>query len=714
MSRGIEGRLYCSPPNDSCLLQSCVGFTGDTMAALSNDIQQSAGQTPGTSGTLYLQLFEHCLDAVLLARPAGEILAANPAACRLFCVTEEELIALGRNGLVDGSDPRLAAALDERSRKGFTRTELTFIRPDGSKFTGELTSALFKGTDGGELACVTIRDVTDRTRISEALLESEERFRLAMEATSDGLWDWDIGTGTGYFSPGCFRMLGYEPDEFAMTIPIWYDLIHPEDRERMVTAKTDCIENRTGSFSATFRMQHKSGRWVWILGRGKALRRDDEGKALRMLGTHLDLTELKSAEDQLAASRIRYQSLFDHSSTAVWEEDFSAVKAYIEDIRSAGEDVSTWFARRPEAVIHCAGLVKVLEVNRESLNLLKVSRKEELSLNLVDYFTEESLPVFREELIALAKGETTFAREIPIRNHLGERVHLDLRLRVIPGCEQTLSNVHVSFIDISARRQAEIALQQLNEELENRVRERTRELERSNAEMETFCHSISHEMRAPIARIEGFSQLLTDCLDHGDEEGMRHCCERLAYSSRKQRGVIDALLSVHRLTHADMVIEPVDLSEIARKVLGELESESAMGRQNIAIAPEVTTLGDRRMLTICLRNLLENAVKFTSRTPEPFIEFGVITDSGEPVYFVRDNGAGFDMAFAHKLFQPFSRLHNDDEFAGSGIGLATVQRIVERHGGQIWTDSAPGTGATFYFTLGNHSSYPEVTGQRDG
>lgn len=680
---------------------SCIG-TGLAMVNLpSSNTKSSAEGRQGGIHRFCRQIFQHTLDAVLLTRPDGSILSANPAACRLFGRTEDELKLIGRGGVVDGNDPRLAAALEERDRNGSARVELTFIRSDGSTFTGELTSSVFHDAAGNELTSMIIRDVTDRRRVEEAHQESEERFRLAMEVTSDGLWDWDVEAGTGYFSPGCYRMLGYEPGELAMTIPVWLDFIHPEDRDRTAMAKTDCIENRTDGFEETFRMQHRSGRWVWVLGRGKAVHRGAGGKAQRLLGTHVDITERKAAEDRLAASRIRYQSLFDHSSTAVWEGDFSAVRSYLEELRGAGEDFRTYFEHHPEAVIRCAGLVKILDVNLESLYLFKMRRKADLIRSMSGFFTEDSLPVFREALLALAEGETSFVGEMPIRNHLGEPLHIHMRLRVIPGCEQTLSNVHASFIDISDRKNAELKLQQLNDELEKRVRDRTSELESSIKEMESFCHSVSHELRAPIARVEGFCHLLTESLDHEDPQGIRHCAERLGYSSRRIRAVIDALLSIHRLGRADMKLEAVNLSDLAGQTMDELAERDPSRRPQVVIAPDIVAQGDRRMLGICLQNLLENAVKYTGKTAEPLIEFGTVESFGDTVFFVRDNGAGFDMAFANKLFQPFSRLHNDEEFAGSGIGLATVQRIVGRHCGQIWAEASPGKGATFYFTLGS-------------
>ncbi|MBT1076658.1 CHASE domain-containing protein [Geobacter grbiciae] len=241
-------------------------------------------------------------------------------------------------------------------------------------------------------------------------------------------------------------------------------------------------------------------------------------------------------------------------------------------------------------------------------------------------------------------------------------------------------------------------LEDLNLSLEQRVAERTAELERLNRELESFCYSISHEIQAPIARLDGFSTAIAESARDAGSDEVLYLAERLGVASRKLRDVIDSLLVIYRLGSTEMEMVPVDLSQLCGQILDELREHERTIK--VTIAPDVVVQGDHRMLETCIRHLLENAVKYSARNPEAAVEFGEIIQPGEAVYFVRDNGVGFDMAFAGKLFEPFCRLHCESEFEGSGTGLPTVQRIIERHGGRIWAEATPGNGATFFFTLG--------------
>lgn len=242
-------------------------------------------------------------------------------------------------------------------------------------------------------------------------------------------------------------------------------------------------------------------------------------------------------------------------------------------------------------------------------------------------------------------------------------------------------------------------LEELNHTLERRVYERTAELERINRELESFCYSISHEMRAPIARLEGFSRAISESVKDSDTAKLLHFAERLGAACHRMRSVIDGLLIMYRLAREEVTKAPVDLSEICRTTVAELLRDAEGRTVTVSIAPNVVVQGDLRMLTLCLQHLLGNAVKYSSKQQEAAIEFGETVAVGERAYFVRDNGVGFDMEFAGRLFLPFSRLHNESEFEGSGIGLPTVQRIIERHGGRIWAEAEPGKGATFFFTI---------------
>ncbi len=256
--------------------------------------------------------------------------------------------------------------------------------------------------------------------------------------------------------------------------------------------------------------------------------------------------------------------------------------------------------------------------------------------------------------------------------------------------------VFVVFEDITKRKMAEDEICRLNTDLEELVVERTAELLRSNRDLASFCYAISHELRAPVARLKGLSQALQEDWDENPADA-EFCARRIEVASSELQRVINSVLQLSRLSQVSFVQQPLDLSAVAREIAGALVRETPDRQVEVVIADDITASGDSSLVRLCLENLLGNAVKYTKLQPMARIEFG--RDAASGAFFVRDNGIGFDMAQADDLFEPFTRLHGDEEFSGSGIGLATVQRIIERHGGRIWAESVPGEGAVFYFTL---------------
>ncbi|HTQ99386.1 MAG TPA: ATP-binding protein, partial [Candidatus Acidoferrum sp.] len=242
-------------------------------------------------------------------------------------------------------------------------------------------------------------------------------------------------------------------------------------------------------------------------------------------------------------------------------------------------------------------------------------------------------------------------------------------------------------------------IEKLNTELETKVMERTQQLQATNHELESFCYSVSHDLRGPLRSISGFSQALVEELPSELPGDSRRYLDKIAAATTRMGQLIEDLLNLSRVSRGELKRQQTDLSAMARDVIAELQNLNPGHKVEVSLWDNIVVDADPKLLRIVMDNLLSNAWKFSSKQPHPMIAVGVMDDGEQEICFVRDNGTGFDMKYADKLFGAFQRLHAMHEFPGTGVGLATVQRIVNRHGGRVWFNAALGKGATFYFTL---------------
>lgn len=352
----------------------------------------------------------------------------------------------------------------------------------------------------------------------------------------------------------------------------------------------------------------------------------------------------------------------------------------------------------PDTMVIINSKGQILMVNAQTEKLFEFDREEivgkEVECLIPDRFREIHL-VHRNHYNADPKVRSMGAGlELYGKHKNGKEFPVEVSLSPVELADEG-AYVFASVRDITMQKKAESEIMQLNDELARR----TAELETINKELESFSYSVSHDLRAPLRSIDGFSNLiLKKYADRLDESGKDYF-KRVIHASQQMGQLIDDLLIIARITRAEMNLEMTDLSAMAESIASDLKLSQPERKADFIIQSGMTDKADRNLMNAALRNLLENAWKYSRKAAKAKIEFGTVAGENKTIYYIRDNGVGFDMKYSEKLFGAFQRLHSITEFEGTGIGLATVQRIIRRHGGNIWTEGEVDRGATFYFTL---------------
>ncbi|WP_205960333.1 sensor histidine kinase [Ramlibacter henchirensis] len=511
-------------------------------------------------------------------------------------------------------------------------------------------------------------DQTRRSHVDDTNL----LVRRAADMGRLGAWSWDFGAGRIHCSRESSAILGLRPGRDPTPAQA-RACFAPEHRRNLLGAFLDCARAGT-PFDVEAQVRHPAGArtWVRIIGEPEW---NGMGTVVRMQGALQDITPAKRAQEQLLESRRELASLMDNlpgmayrcSNAPRWPLQFASDRA----LELTGYRAADLVAGRPAFgdLVHPGDAQRVWDQVQQS-----------------------------------------------VRQH--QRFNVTYRIRCRDGREKwvweqgcgvfdadgTLRFVEGLILDVTFAKRIEAELNALNQTLEDRVRERTAQLESANAELEAFAYSIAHDLRAPMTAMAGFARVLQESLP-ALEGRSAHYLRRIIGNVAQMSDMTDALLSLARLTGVDVEPAEVDIGELAANALAPLQEQEPQRAIVAAIQPRLRVRGDRRLLQQLLANLVGNAWKFSRTRDVVNIEVGSSgVQDGYRAFFVRDRGVGFDMAHAANLFGAFRRLHGAGEFEGTGIGLALVRKIVQRHGGRVWADAQPGAGATIHFTL------PEAAG----
>lgn len=520
---------------------------------------------------------------------------------------------------------------------------------------------------------------------------SEEKYRNLIESATDSIFIIKKGS-IEYVNQVLIQLSGYK--EMEIIGKPFINFVRANDRQRIYEFYQKRLNGETAPFSYESYAVLKNGEEIPVEVTASVFNYFGELAELVFLR---DIRGRKEAEVKIMESKISFENLFENSPVSIWEEDITDVVHRIEQLKQSGIDnFEAYFEQNPEEIIKFSEQTKVLRINKETLSLYQASNKEELFVNINKTFLPESFDVFKSEIISLANGETKFDAKTRVKTLQGKI--LDVIVRMFTLIVENRQIAYVTTIDISKLSAAEAEIRKLNEELENRVKERTAQLEAVNFDLESFAYSVSHDLRAPIRHIDAFTKIIHQSLPNQIPELDRYF-KKVYESSAKMSKMIDDILNFSRLGRKSLNKSEIDLNTLINQVivLFAPDVENRTIEWKIEKLPAIQ--GDISLLNLVFENLISNALKFTSRNEKTIIEIGRCNKSNKCSFFIRDNGVGFDMKYADKLFGVFQRLHNQDDFEGTGIGLANIKQIIQKHGGSITAHAELNKGATFFINL---------------
>ncbi|HZH15189.1 MAG TPA: PAS domain S-box protein [Archangium sp.] len=518
--------------------------------------------------------------------------------------------------------------------------------------------------------------------LAESLFQPQYQplLRAILDNSVDGLAVADATGRLLYFNDVARRILGVgivdsEPNAWSER----YGIFYPDMKTRCPSQQLPIYRALHGEESPEedlFMLNefHPNGRHVHSTARPV---RDSEGKILGVFLSMRDTHDQRLAEADQRRTELRFKLLVESAQEGLWTVDANNRTTY---------------------------------VNRYFAQMLGYTIEEMLDKTLFDIIRPEDMALMEQYVADRRQGKSAVLDDFRLMRKDGTSIWTLVSTGPLLDENGKYIGAMAMITDITQRREAEEQVRRLNAELERRIAERTAQLEFSNRELEAFAYSVAHDLRAPLRSISNFTLALSeDCADKLDATGLDYL-QRIRASSQRMSDLIDGILALSRVNRTEFVETDVNLSGLARTISEQFQRWQPERNVRFHLQDALMDRGDAQLLRLVLENLMGNAWKFTRERPVAEIEFGTLPGTGRGrVYFVRDNGAGFDMEYQKKLFGVFQRLHTQQEFEGNGVGLATVQRIIRRHGGRVWGEGRVDQGATFYFTLHEPLVNPPVS-----
>lgn len=674
--------------------------------------------------------------------------------------------------------------------------EYRMIAKDGrSVWLRDVVNTIVEEGKPKELIGVMV-DITDKKRVEQKLKESEERLEYALEGSREGVWDWDLVTNEILFSKRLKQIWGYDEDDLKGTYEETKVMMHPDDLERTKRDINRCLEGKTEYYENEHRIKTKSGSYIWVLTRGKVIGRDEFDKPIRMIGTHIDVTDKKRIEIELIDAKKNFETLYNQTPIMLhsinsngeivnvsdnWLEtmgyerdevigrkslDFLTEKSRQKAINKilpiffetgSIRDVSYQYLKKNGEIIDVllsadsyydsnnkyvksnAVSVNVTERNKDKQQLresLKLSKDLQFALDEssivsmadihknITYVNDKFCQITkysRNELMnknhSILRSDShseMFYREIgehiangniwkgEIKQKSKDGKYFWTHATVVPLLDENKKPYQYIGIqkEITARKSAEEKLLNYKDQLEEIIDQRTSELKIANKELESFSYSITHDLRTPLKAVEGFTELIKEEYFQNIDEEAQRLFDIIHNNIARMSELINDLLEFSKMGNKAINLGQVDLKPFVEELVEEVNNSMQNEKVKVVIHELPRKKIDKSMMKQVFINLLMNGLKFSKNKKSPIVEIGAYVDANnEDVLYIKDNGVGFDMKYMDKLFTIFQRLHSEDEFEGTGIGLSIVKRVIDKHSGKIWAESELNKGATFYFSL---------------